>query len=108
MGNGVHTKFSIWLIFNLLEQMTFNRRPIVFEIFFFKICRSKRIIRKFLKKGQNYGAKAPTRGNAKLTSLQRGKICNEALRISYLLDKSVTNSLRKHSEYVIFSRSRIN
>lgn len=45
-----------------------------------EIGRSETVIRNFLKKGVNYGKKAKTKGNTKLTLRQKGQILDEATK----------------------------
>lgn len=45
-----------------------------------KIERSESVIRNFLKKGPNYGIKAPTKGRTKISARQTGQIRLEATR----------------------------
>lgn len=50
-----------------------------------RIGRSEGVIRNFLKKGEKYGVKAPTKGNTKLTLRQKGQIRDKVTknRLSY-------------------------
>lgn len=70
-----------------------------------KINRSECVVRNFLKKGQNYGVRKPTKGNSKLTKREKNKIKHEATRnklnatqIKNKLGLSVTS---KHVQHIL-------
>jgi len=75
MGKGKYLSDAEKAVIRICKDNGYSNRKTATEI-----GRSEGVIRNFLKKGEKYGHKTSTRGNAKLTNRQKGQIRFEATK----------------------------